>query len=164
LERAAGRLEAGQAVEPAFFFDAVRFIRGFADGCHHRKEEGVLFEAMSAAGMPVEEGPIGVMLYEHEEGRAYTRAMHHAAQRLERGETGASRELIASARGYVALLREHILKEDRVLFPMADSVIPSAAHERVLQGFERVEHAETGPGVHQRYMVLAEDLERRIPR
>ena len=48
LEIEAGRLAAGQDVRPGFFLDAADFIKGFADGCHHKKEEGVLFEAMMA--------------------------------------------------------------------------------------------------------------------
>ena len=70
LEIETDRLAAGQDVRPGFFLDAADFIKGFADGCHHKKEEGVLFEAMTAAGLPQQSGPIGVMLAEHEQGRA----------------------------------------------------------------------------------------------
>jgi hemerythrin-like domain-containing protein len=61
LERAAERLEQGGKLDPGFFVDATDFIRGFADGCHHQKEEGVLFKAMTAAGMPTDQGPIAVI-------------------------------------------------------------------------------------------------------
>jgi hemerythrin-like domain-containing protein len=43
---------------------------------------------------------------------------------------------------------------------MADQVIPLAAQERVAEDFERVEHEETGEGVHEKYLALAEELER----
>lgn len=69
LETAAKRLNAGEAPSPVIFLQAADFIRGFADGCHHKKEEGVLFPAMQSAGVPCERGPIGVMLAEHERGR-----------------------------------------------------------------------------------------------
>ena len=52
LETAAERVEQGQAVRPGFFLDGADFIKGFADGCHHHREEGVLFKEMAAAGMP----------------------------------------------------------------------------------------------------------------
>jgi hemerythrin-like domain-containing protein len=158
LEAAAGALERGEGVRPGFFLDAAEFISGFADGCHHHKEEGVLFEAMAAQGMPTEEGPIGVMLAEHEQGRAYTKAMREAAGRLEQGDDDARAQVVNSARGYVALLRQHIAKEDTVLFPMAEQVIPRGGHERMLEDFERVEREETGEGVHERYHALAEKL------
>ncbi len=158
LEIAARRVESGQEVPPEYFLDACDFIAGFADGCHHRKEEGVLFVELAASGMPADQGPIGVMLDEHERGRAFTRAMRAAARKLAEGDPEARRVLVASAKGYVALLRDHITKEDEVLFPMADQLIPHDRHDRVLAGFARVEHLDAGPGAHQKFLDLAERL------
>lgn len=160
LEAQADRLAAGQAVRAGFFLDAASFIKGFADGCHHRKEEGVLFEAMVGAGLPRQAGPIGVMLAEHEQGRAFTRGMRAAAERLAGGDASAAAAVVANARGYAALLRQHIQKEDGILFPMADQVIPTGRHAAVVAAFEHVEHEETGEGVHEKYLALAEALER----
>ena len=159
LERATNRLENGQAVRPEFFLSAVDFIRGFADGCHHRKEEGVLFKHMEAQGMPVQGSPIGVMLSEHELGRQYTRELLSAAQGMQSGDPQANQQAILSARSYAALLRQHIFKEDKILFPMADHVIPAEKHDAVWEGFEQVEHVETGEGVHEKYLALAKALE-----
>jgi hemerythrin-like domain-containing protein len=158
LESAADRLGNGQPVRPEFFLSAVDFIHGFADGCHHQKEEGVLFKHMEAAGMPVQGSPIGVMLTEHELGRQYTRELLSAVQGMQAGDAGANQKAIQSAHSYVALLRQHIFKEDKILFPMADHVIPARKHDAVWGGFEHVEHAETGEGVHEKYLALAESL------
>lgn len=160
LELTVGKLASGQAMRPGFFLDAADFIKGFADGCHHRKEEGVLFEAMVGAGMPRQAGPIAVMLAEHEQGRAFTRGMRAAAERLAAGDASAAREVVVNARSYADLLRQHIQKEDGILFPMADRVIPTAQHATVTEAFEHVEHEETGEGVHEKYLALAEALER----
>lgn len=159
LDAQAAKLTAGQAVRPGFFLDAANFIKGFADGCHHRKEEGVLFEAMVAAGLPRQVGPIGVMLSEHEQGRAFTRGMRAAAERVAGGDASAAAAVAANAHGYAALLRQHIQKEDGILFPMAAQVIPAGRHAGVLAGFEQVEHEETGERVHEKYLALAEALE-----
>ena len=160
LERAARRLQEGQPVRPSFFLEAADFIKEFADGCHHRKEEGVLFEAMERAGVPRDGGPIGVMLIEHDQGRAHTRAMREAAQRLAVGDEAARDEVAGNALAYVALLRQHIPKEDNILYPMAEMAIPPARHAQLLDDFEHVEHEETGQGVHEKYLALAESLER----
>lgn len=162
LETAAQRAEQRQAVRPGFFLDAADFIQGFADGCHHRKEEGVLFKAMTESGMSVQSGPIAVMLAEHEQGRAYTRAMRQAAEKLQAGDESARQALVANARGYAALLTQHIAKENGILFPMADQVIPLDRHAQVAEDFEHVEHAETGAGVHEKYLRLAESLEKEM--
>ena len=162
LETAANRLENGQTVRPEFFLSAVDFIRGFADRCHHHKEEGVLFKHMEAQGMPVLGSPIGVMLAEHELGRQYTHELHSASQGMQAGEAAADQKAIQSARSYVSLLRQHIFKEDKILFPMADHIIPTDKHDAGWGGFEHVKHAETGDGVHEKYLTLANSLAQEI--
>ena len=159
LELAADQLESGRPVRPEFFLSAVDFIRGFADGCHHQKEEGVLFVRMQEQGLPLQGCPLGVMLAEHELGRQYTRALLSAAQHMQSGDASAEDRAIHSSRSYVNLLRQHILKEDNILFPMADEVIPAEQHALVWEGFEHVEHEETGAGLHEKYLALAEALE-----
>jgi len=158
LETAAQRLEQGGSVRPGFFLEAAEFIRGFADGSHHHKEEGVLFAVMAGCGVPVKGGPIGVMLDEHELGRAYTRAMHDAAERLETGDESARTAVVRSARSYCSLLREHITKEDRILFPLAGNAIPADQQPKLEQQFEQAEreHASQDP---TDYLELASRLE-----
>ncbi len=159
LETAASRLQAGEEVRPGFFLDAADFIKGFADGCHHRKEEGVLFKTLQANGMPAGQGPIAVMLSEHEQGRRFTQAMRAAALQLQAGDPAARQALVNSALGYAALLRQHIMKEDQVLFPMAGRIIPLGKQAQVVADFEKVEHEETGEGIHEKYLALANALE-----
>ena len=170
LEKAAGRVEKGEDFKPEFFLKAAEFIQGFADGCHHKKEEGVLFTTMGQKGVAVEGGPIGVMLAEHEQGRVYTRSLRSAAAKMAsaNGNTEDAGEvrlaLVNAAYGYVSLLRQHIFKEDNILFPLADRVIPLEEHDAILAGFETVEHEETGVGVHEKYLALAQELAREADR
>jgi hemerythrin-like domain-containing protein len=88
LGTSANRVNRCEDIGPAFFINAALFIKNFADGCHHRKEEGVLFVAMNESG------------------------------------------------------------------------IPPVKQEKVMADFERVEHDEIGEGVHEKYLALAEVLEK----
>jgi hemerythrin-like domain-containing protein len=160
MQVAVSRLSRGEEVRPAFFVSAALFIKNFADGCHHKKEEGVLFVAMIESGIPAEGGPVSVMLAEHEKARLFTHAMRDAAQKWETGDKSAVPAVIQNAQGYVALLRQHIYKEDNILFPMADRVIPPDRQARVAEDFERIEQEEIGAGVHEKYLALAETLEK----
>jgi len=128
IEEAVAKLERGQAVRPRFFLDAAEFVRGYCDGLHQRKEEGVLFPAMMAHGFPMTSGPLAAMLSEHEQARAHVRAMREGADALARGERAGAEVMVAGARAYTALVRQHIAKEERALFPMAESSIPAARH------------------------------------
>ena len=138
---------------------ALDFIRHFADQCHHCKEEQVLFPALELHGIPTEGGPVGMMLLEHEEGRVLVRAMMDALARIEAGDDGAEAGLFDSAGHYLRLLREHIQKEDEVLFRMADEVIPADEQKRLLQEFENHEVKEMGAGAHEKFLQIAVDLE-----
>jgi hemerythrin-like domain-containing protein len=134
------------------------FIRGFADACHHGKEEGVLFQAMVEHGFPRDGGPIGVMLHEHDEGRAMVRAL--AARAEQEGPwTDLDRAEIARVGfAFADMLRHHIQKEDGVLYPMAEQHLPPEALERVAEDCERFEAEQTGSGEHERFHALAASL------
>lgn len=160
LEQITDRLEQGGEVKPQFFVAAADFAAEFADGCHHRKEENGLFQAMIERGMPRDAGPIAVMLAEHEQGRVYTQAIRTGAERLRAGEADARLQVILNARGYIALLRQHITKEDTILFRLADQALPAADQERLAEEFERIAREEAGPGSHQKYLAVVEALEK----
>lgn len=138
---------------------ALDFFRHFADQCHHFKEEKVLFPALEEHGIPREGGPIGMMLAEHEEGRGHVRSMIDAVEQVAKGNGAASTTLLDHARAYVTLLREHIQKEDDILFRMADEVIPEEEQRRILKDFENHEAEEMGAGAHEKYLSIARELE-----
>ena len=75
LEAAAARLAGGRPLPEGWWPEIIAWLRSFADKNHHAKEETSLFPAMVKAGVPSDGGPIGVMLEEHQRGRALVRAM-----------------------------------------------------------------------------------------
>jgi hemerythrin-like domain-containing protein len=146
------------AVDVASARDVLSFLRTFADGCHHKKEEERLFPAMERCGLPREAGPTAVMRYEHETGRAFIRRMDEALTAYEKGAPGTADRYAFEARGFVELLRDHIAKEDQVLFPMADRMLPANVQTELLAGFEHAEKHELGEGTHERFLALASSL------
>jgi len=159
LEESVSRLEKGKPVQPEFLLSVTDFIRGYADGWHHKKEEGVLFSRMVDEGIDLQGCPLGVMLAEHEAGRQYTRALASAAQAMQTGNRSAAERVIQSSRSYIALLRQHIYKEDHYLFPMAEEIIPVEKHASMTEEFEHVENFILGKAVQQKYLDLAVSLE-----
>ena len=139
LEGVCQRLQAGETVDAEHLERILEFIRVFADQCHHGKEEDLLFPAMEMAGIPREGGPIGVMLIEHTQGREYVKGMSNAVSRYQAGESKAASDFIANARGYIALLRQHISKEDNILYPLAERLMPDALREKIVAGYQAAE-------------------------
>ena len=128
------------------------FFRNFADKCHHAKEERHLFVELNRRGLPKNGGPIGVMLSEHEQGRALLRVV---AERLQDANpAGLSDALLA----YVNLLRAHIDKENKILFPMADRLLTDQDQKDLEEKFEKLESEEMGLDTHEKYHHLAHEL------
>ncbi|MFA6563663.1 MAG: hemerythrin domain-containing protein [Verrucomicrobiia bacterium] len=155
LERIIAEANANGRLDAASARDAVSFFRTFADQCHHGKEETHLFPAMEAKGFPRDGGPTGVMMAEHESGRACVRAMNEAIDAAAAGDSAALRRFAEAGAGYIGLLRQHIEKEDHCLFSMADQALTDEDQAELLAKFEKVEAEEMGHGTHEKFLAIA---------
>jgi hemerythrin-like domain-containing protein len=135
LERLVDRGSAG--ITAGETLDFVDFFRLYTDALHHGKEEDLLFEAMAEHGFSTVSGPIAHMLEEHRLGRALVRQMANGADALE-DHPAAWRAFEDAARSYIELLRNHILKEDRALFDMADDAIDGPACRKLCAAYDDV--------------------------
>ena len=156
------RLEAGEDVEPDLVEKLLEFITGFADGCHHKKEEDNLFPLLEQRGLPRQGGPLAVMLMEHSSGRQLVSDMRAALKEMKSGDVAAASDLASAARSYHDLLQDHIDKENGVLFPMADRVLSDDDQRDLMERFQHLEQEEVGSGEHQRFLSLVEEIERRL--
>jgi hemerythrin-like domain-containing protein len=136
----------------------VEFIRKFADQCHHGKEEDILFAEMVKSGFSKSSGPLAVMFHEHEQGRAYVRELDRLARQRGPLSGADAKALTKAAFGYTALLRQHIRKEDDILYPMAATRLSAEALESIGRRFDAFESNETGEQEHDRLLQLAGEL------
>lgn len=153
-----GRMVAGQTVDRAILKGLLEFFQLFADRCHHGKEEELLFPLLEKKGMPRGGGPIGVMLYEHESGRELIREMESASSHFGDNPSESARRWVQAAGEYANLLREHIAKENNVLFRMAESMLSAGEQEQLAREFERMEVDKMGAGTHERLHKQMEKL------
>ncbi len=144
----------------------VEFFRGFGDEWHHSKEEGCLFPALERAGLPHDAGPVGCMLQEHETGRAHVGAI---AAALEAADAGAFETIVREGEAYIDMLRDHINKENNVLFEMADEMIAGDNAAQLADEFSEretdaayVELSRKGRAIADRLMVEYENKEQHI--
>ncbi|MDD4142954.1 MAG: hemerythrin domain-containing protein [Bacteroidales bacterium] len=125
-----------------YYGEVVYFLKIFADKCHHGKEENYLFKELINKGIPNEGGPVGVMLHEHDQGREYIAQMSRSFD--ENNIEGFNNAAIL----YSDLLRQHIEKENNVLFMIADRVINEQEQNRLFEQFEQHEENVIGQGIH----------------
>ena len=164
LDRYAAAIRAGDSVERGDLAKFVRFVREFADTKHHSKEEKILFPALQENGFPRDSGPVAVMLYEHDVGRELVAQLHSAASALSNEELWNNpAPIIQAASRFTQLLRQHIQKEDNILYPMAQSRLPQAAYDSVCKQCDELEQQHAASGLRQELEKLAAELCERYP-
>jgi len=149
-------IAAGKQVPREDILDFIGFLKEFADKCHHGKEEGILFPALVNAGMPQQGGPMGVMLHEHEQGRKHIQDMERAV-----ADPPDYAGFAKVAEQYSALLRQHIQKENGVLFAMAEQILSVEQLDTIYDAFEQHEEKVIGYGRHEELHEMLKNLGRK---
>lgn len=103
--------------DPEFIFDALTFLREYADECHHGKEEHILFAELEERDLSEKHQQIMTRLVnDHVRGRELTADLETAAERWEDGEEAACDDIIEAMQGIADLYPDHIATEDRNFF------------------------------------------------
>lgn len=141
LERAGQRLRARDPVDRVELAWLVEFLRAF-ERRHQRKEEQYLFPALERYGVPRAGGPLGVLLNEHAGSRGLLRVMGR----------GGDRQVAEAIRSYVALRRHHVEKENGVLLPLTDQVLPDDEQQALGRVFRAIDEGGGEPALHEQFL------------
>jgi hemerythrin-like domain-containing protein len=98
------------------------------------------------------------MLKEHQQGRDAVAKMKAALVRYRDGDRKAAGDFVQHARPYIALLDQHIDKENNVLFVLADKHLSADKQTELWKGFETIETQKIGPGRHEAFHKMIESL------
>ena len=137
----------------------LEFLITFVDKCHHGKEEKLLFPALVNKGIAKENGPVGVMLAEHVSGRNFIKGMSDAITAYRNGNTRVIPQIVDNARGYIVLLNQHIMKENNILFRMADNALSESEQNELFNAFEELERSEIGNDIRLKYHNMIQELQ-----
>lgn len=137
----------------------VSLIRNYADGFHHGKEEHLFFPFLVKKGFSNDHGPVSVMIHEHAEGRKFVENMEAEIANIKNGDESSFTILYENMQGYIDLLRTHIGKENKVLFPLADKVLTPDDQEELLKEFAALETTILGKQQLTRFMIEIVGLE-----
>jgi len=106
------RLERGIMPSAEILRDLVEFMRGFADACHHGKEETHLFPLLESKGVPVNGCPLGILIHEHMSARKLVEELAAAADSHATGGPLEQESLRATLQALENLYPNHIWKEE----------------------------------------------------
>ncbi len=158
IERALNALEAkakdpGDPPDVISFAELIDFFGTYADATHHGKEEDIMFEVADGLSLPDDAVKILAELREeHVKFRGYRRAMDAANRRLAAGDRNALSELASKAEEFIPLLRQHILKEDKIFFPSFDRLQNPKDRDEMKERFRGFD-AER---IHETYKMVVE--------
>lgn len=144
------KLETGKEIDQDFFKTVIDFIKGYADKFHHAKEEDILFIELSRDEAQMHCNPIEQMLYEHNLGRDFIKGLTKAVEEKNKNK------VIENAKAYGQLLKDHIFKEDNMLYRMADQALGHKAKAAILDKFQKIEQKFTQEKA--RYLFFARGL------
>lgn len=136
----------------------IDFIRNYADGHHHNKEEIHLFNKMvEHLGVIGEKIIKHGMLVEHDMGRMYVRDLEEALSKVKNGDEEAKLDVIANAISYTHLLERHIEKENNVVYKFAQRDLKDEILKEI--DIECFKYEEENEEVKNKYIRIVENLE-----
>lgn len=123
----------GNEINEDFFRASIEFIRKFADGLHHKKEEDILFRYMEEYLGPAGEKLIrSGMLVEHTLARGYVLNLEtYLNKYIEKKSDLSKLQILSNSMGYVNLLRDHATKENDVVYTFADRMLSDELKEKI---------------------------------
>lgn len=128
-------IEADNKIDASDLDKVAGFLSSFADDYHHKKEENFLFPALAEAGMPTHGGPVAIMLQEHDISRTLSKKIGESATRYKDDGSGLE-DYRSATTEYIFHLRQHVDKENNILFMMADVKLDQFAQADVVDSFD----------------------------
>lgn len=138
---------------------AVDFLLEFGDKVHNQKEEGFLFPLMQQRGIPIEGGPLGVMLMEHDAERRLLQNMSAQVDNLAEASPDIIRKFKKEGLEYLVIRAEHIWKENDILYPMARNVMKEGDSEKMLAEFKQLNLETYGPKAWDKFSAMVSEVE-----
>jgi DUF438 domain-containing protein len=139
---------------------AIDFLLEFGDKIHNQKEEKVLFPLMEQKGIPIEGGPLGVMLIEHEAERNLLQKMQFALPNLENFSLEDKIEFKEEGVEYLTIRAEHIWKENDVLYPMGRQCLSEDDAKNILIEFDNINRAVYGENAFEKFETMTAEVEK----
>ncbi len=129
------------AIDPDFLRDCVHFFRDYADARHHGKEEAILFARLRAGPLAGDDGLLAEMEEEHVTARDTVNRLEYAIEDFAEDAPDAIAALADVVADLSQIYRDHIEKEDQVLFPDLQTLMSADALTDLQADFEQTDAA-----------------------
>jgi hemerythrin-like domain-containing protein len=142
--------------------EIIDFLKHFIEKSHHKKEE-IFYPILSGVDNLKDKEELSVMLYEHVLSRNYLKDINSCVINCKIGNSFSQDLLAESMMKYVVLIKNHINKEEKIIFPMADKILNETQQREVFSQFEKIEHKIVEHDFHGHYHRLLDKLKSKYP-
>jgi len=147
----------GEQMNPDIALSLITFLEDYGDECHNQKEEKFYFPLLLERGLPPM-GPVAVMLEEHKSERNYLSEIKQII-----GKFKIHNKFDESLKGitdeYIELTKNHIWKENDILYPMGKRILSVADGEALLNKFNELTFSRYGQDGYKRYADMIDAFE-----
>jgi len=144
LHTYAMRLRSGATVDPMDLGRFSEVLRELVDYRHHEKEEGILMPLLARNGFEWSTGLLAELRHEHGHLRHLIDVLCQAAAKDSAGSPEQRRQVVDVALAFVEYKREHIRKEDDVLFTAVIDRLDARSLEQLEAELARFDRATAG--------------------
>jgi len=137
---------------------AIDFLMEFGDKIHNIKEETFLFPLMIERGIP-ENGPIRVMLMEHESERELLGMMSNEVKNLKQVSAEEKSNFKHKGLEYLKIRAEHIWKENDVLYNMGRQMLNDDDKSNLVKEFHQINEQHYGENAQEKFTQMLEEVE-----
>jgi len=133
VEQNIEKLEDDFDLDKDYYFSVLQFLREYADGVHHAKEEDILFKVVADLELDKQDEEIKRLVHQHIISR-------DIFGRIEENISNSNiNKLIANFKQYISMIRAHIKEEDELLFPLLEKSLNKASKELILTRFKEAD-------------------------
>jgi hemerythrin-like domain-containing protein len=134
LDEIAAKVEKSEQVDTVDIESLLRFLQVFGDDHHQTKEESALFPVLMVTEK-AQHGPLSHMQFEHDQERSLVEGLAEALK------TKKGADFVHFANRLCALLRNHIYKEEHILFEIVEESLSAEQGEQIAGEFVKFDLA-----------------------
>jgi hemerythrin-like domain-containing protein len=157
IKKELSKMSHTKEVDSSFVDALIDFIRTYVDGCHHSKEESILFRELAKKKLANEHAEMMKQLIkEHVYARAATRNLEKAKKSYIEGNPDSLKDVLKSLKDLAELYPKHIEKEEKKFFHPSMEYFTAQEQEAMLQEFWEFDRKM----IHEKYKKALDEMEK----
>jgi len=163
MSKIALKIKSKDVFYPTDVEEIIDYLIIIIDKSHHGKEDEVFYPELISSGIPKETAPLSIINYEHTLAHRYLKDISSCVVNCKIGNDFSGELLADSLTNYVVVIKNHIQREEEIIFPIANEVLSSEKQNEISQRFEDIEQKNISLSFFDRFNKLLKKLKVKYP-